>query len=411
MAALLPQVARVCRLPVLVSVLAGPLAVSPVFGQVLRDEPVRLFDRRVTITADVSATGGARDDEAFFNYTDYERNALRTFQAGLTALWQPLARLSALAEVRTDDFARLELRAAYIRVRPFREAPLDIQMGRIPPVFGAFGRRAYESDRILIGYPLAYQYLTSLRADALPASAQDLIVMRGRGWQSSFPIGSTYAGPGLPLVSAFRWDTGVQAYWAAGMFEAAAALTQGTLSNPRVDDDNGGKQLAGRIAVQPSAAVKVGGSIARGAWIADTVPLQTSSAAQTVVGADVEWSAGRWLVRGETIWSRWNVPFVSRPAEGSDLRALGTWIEGRYRLTPRVYLASRIDRLAFSTVGDPVTSVAPQTWDANVSRIEGGLGLLLHRNLVWRTVVQHNRRAGGRVRERTFVSSQLSWWF
>ena len=36
--------------------------------------------------------------------------------------------------------------------------------------------------------PLGYQYLTSLRYDALPASADELLNMRGRGWLSSFSI-------------------------------------------------------------------------------------------------------------------------------------------------------------------------------------------------------------------------------
>ena len=31
---------------------------------------------------------------------------------------------------------------------------------------------------------------------------------------SSYPVGSQTPGPGVPLVTAFRWDTGVQAHWA-----------------------------------------------------------------------------------------------------------------------------------------------------------------------------------------------------
>jgi len=36
-------------------------------------------------------------------------------------------------------------------------------------VIGAFARQAYGRDNLVIGTPLAYQYLTSLRPDALPA--------------------------------------------------------------------------------------------------------------------------------------------------------------------------------------------------------------------------------------------------
>jgi hypothetical protein len=409
MAALPHLVHRVIRLPALATVLAGHLLMAPpAFAQWLRDEPLRLFDQRLTIAADVSATAGARDDEAFFNYTDYERNALRTLRIAITAAWQPLPRLAALTEVRSDDLSRVEIAAAYLRVRPFADMALDIQAGRIPPVFGAFGRRAYSSDRLLIGYPLAYQYLTSLRPDALPASANDLILMRGRGWQSSFPIGSRYAGPGLPLVSAFRWDTGIQARWTGGTLEAAVSLTQGTLANPRVDDDNGGKQIAGRLAVQPLPAVRLGVSAARGAWIADAVPVEAHTGAQTALGVDAELSAGRWLVRGETVWSRWDVPFVHVPPEGNGVSALAGWLEGRYRISPRISLAARVDRLGFSRL---TVNETQREWDADVSRVEAGIGYSLQRNVIWRTVVQYNTRDGGRVRRRTFVSSQLGWWF
>ena len=52
--------------------------------------------------------------------------------------------------------------------------------------FGAFARRTYANDNPLIGYPLAYQYLTSLRPDAVPATADALafaepVVARGDG--------------------------------------------------------------------------------------------------------------------------------------------------------------------------------------------------------------------------------------
>ena len=49
----------------------------------------------------------------------------------------------------------------------------------------------------------------------------------------------------MPLVSAFRWDTGVQAHAKVGMVSATAAVTAGTVSNPLFSDDNQGRQFAG----------------------------------------------------------------------------------------------------------------------------------------------------------------------
>src|SRR6478609_6170581 len=87
-----------------------------------------------------------------------------------------------------------------------------------------FARRTYGPDaNPLIGYPLAYQYLTSLRPDAVPASADDLLAMRARGWRASYPVGNPVPGPGVPLVSAYRWDTGVQAHYANTRVDAAVA--------------------------------------------------------------------------------------------------------------------------------------------------------------------------------------------
>ena len=384
-----------------------PVAVHAQFPS----EPVQLFDGRVRLGGEISATFGAHDDEAFFNYTDYERNTLRTFRAALSGEWQPANRLAFLAEVRTDDFEQAEAYAAYVRVRPWRPLQLDIQAGRIPPVFGAFGRRRYQSDQILIGYPLAYQYLTSLRADSIPANADDLLQMRGRGWRSSFPIGSTVPAPGMPMISAFRWDTGVEATWWGPSIEAAVSVTAGTLSNPRLGDDNAGKQVAGRVAGRPVTGLVVGASAARGAWVSDDVAGVKGSPAQTTFGADAEYSRDHWLVRSELVWSRWNVPFSTPPVEGTTVGALAGWVEGRYRLNPRIYVAGRADRLTFSDITGHMFEGTPTPWDAPVTRFEVGGGYLVQRNLVLRVIAQWNRRAGGRVESRTYFSTQVAWWF
>lgn len=378
-------------------------------SQVLPSEPVQLFDGRVRLGGEVTVTVGEKDDEAFFNYTDYERNTLRTIRLAASGIWQPASRLAFLGEVRTDDFERLGAYAAYVRVRPWRDLPLDIQAGRIPPVFGAFGRRVYQSDQILIGYPLAYQYLTSIRSDSLPATADDLLQMRGRGWLSNFPLGGSGPAPGLPLISAFRWDTGVQAQLSTGPMDAAMAVTTGTLSNPRFGDDNDGKQVVGRVLVRPVTGLEIGGSAARGAWISDDVPVIKGSRSQQAFGGDIEYSRDYWLVRSEFVWSSWDVPFLEVPPEGSTISALGAWVEGRYRLTPRMDIAARFDRLTFSTITGAF--FGRDEWDAPVTRFEFGGGYSLQRNLVLRAVVQTNSRDGGRVRDRTFVSGQVAWWF
>lgn len=387
----------------------GFLAPPPLSAQT---GPVQLFGGTLRFAGEASVTVGAADDDAFFNYTDYERNALRTVRLAATALWQPRPRLAMVAEIRTDDFSDVYASALYLRVRPWRTVPLDVQAGRIPPVFGVHGRQTYDAGRILIGYPLAYQYLTSLRADAIPSDAGDLLRMRARGWLSSFPVGETDAAAGVPVISAFRWDTGVQARWQARRFDTAIALTQGTLANPRISDDNGHPQVSGRFAAHLSPAVRIGVSAARGRFLSDNLPVAgRAHGDQVSAGADAEYSYSRWLVRSEVVWTRWRLPFAITPPEGDRVSALGAWVEGRYRLTPRFYVAGRVDRLGFSRVTGRSPFERRDTWDAGLRRVEAGAGYSIFRNLVARAVVQVNDRDGGRVTRRTYLSSQVAWWF
>ena len=86
--------------------------------------------------------------------------------------------------------------------------------------------------------------LTSLRPDALPASTDELLQMRARGWRSSFSVGESTPAPGVPLAASLTWDTGVQVIAGLKAVTLVGAVTNGTLSNPRVSDDNGGKTVA-----------------------------------------------------------------------------------------------------------------------------------------------------------------------
>ena len=147
-------------------------------------------------SAPKSSATFAPEDPGFFNYTSYEFSALRNLRMGVSAEIRANDHVQVLGEVRLDQGRVLEAYGLFVRVRPWPARRFDIQAGRIPPTFGAMSRTAYGSGNILIGQPLAYQYLTSIRPDALPATADDLLRMRGRGWLSNFPVGNTAPDPG-----------------------------------------------------------------------------------------------------------------------------------------------------------------------------------------------------------------------
>ena len=173
-------------------------------------------------------------------------------------------------------------------------------------------------------------------------------------------------------------------------------------------DDNSEKQAAVRVRLAPLPGLVLGVSGARGRY--DTDELQTANAAigrpgplhQSSVGFDVEYARGYWIVRGESIWTRWDSELI-----GGGLEGVGSFVEARYKFLPGFYAAARWDDLRFEHVGD----ADPFTWDAPVTRFEAGAGYQWHRQLLTKLTVQHNRRDGGNVDSDTFVAVQALFWF
>lgn len=383
-----------------------------VSAQVVPTEPISAANGRVIVGAEITGTY-ASEDPGFFNYTDYEYSGLRNLRIGLTAEVRATRRIQFLGELRLDHWDHLQPFALYVRLRPWPERRFDVQAGRIPTTFGAFGRGGYGTANLLIGVPLAYQYLTSIRADALPASADDLLQMRARGWLSTFPLGRLEADRGLPIINTVRADTGVQVHGVNGMFEWTGAITTGSLSNPRVSDDNDGRQIAGRIVARPVAALAIGASVARGAFlnrvIEESLPdVRAEDGVQRVIGVDAEYSEGRFLVRGEVIHAQWRLPNQLRDTNERDLGARSVMAETRYRIYPGVQVAARIERLAFSTLRLGNTR---QAWEAPVRRLELGGSYSFTRNVTFKGSWQRNVRDGGRILEDNLLATQIVYWF
>jgi hypothetical protein len=364
---------------------------------------------------EATVVAGPVDNEAFFNYTDYEHNELRIARVRLLGEWRVVSRFSILGEARTENGDGVQIPALYARWQPWSERNLTVQFGRIPPVIGGFGRRAYGRDNPVVGSPLGYQYLTSLRPDALPTNADDLLKMRGRGWQPSYPLGSQSVAPGLPVISSSRWDTGAEASWTTHTIDVAGAVTLGSPATPVVRDPSDGLMYSGRVAAHLPGAITLGFSAARGAWIdrsvMDLLPAHLHNMnSETVFGTDVEGGVGPWLVRAEWLHATFVLPFISVPDPGS-LGTSSAFAEVRYRLFTRWQIAGRVDHLGFSDIVGTVNGGAPTSWDAPVDRVEGVLGYRVLRNLEVRGGYQYNWRDGGRVHNRGYPTVLASIWF
>jgi len=381
-------------------------------AQILPEQPISVAGGHVVFGAEVSATF-APDDPGFFNYTSYEFSALRNFRLSASTEIRATDHVQVLGEVRFDQGRVLEAYGLYVRVRPWPARRFDIQAGRVPPTFGAMTRTAYGSSNLMIGQPLAYQYLTSIRPDALPGTPDDLLRMRARGWLSRFPVGNSADAPGLPIVSTTKWDTGVQLHGVTGMLEWTGSVTAGSLSDPRFRDNNTGRQFAGRAVLRPNAAMLFGVSASRGAWLNDTLERDVAGddaepVEQIAFGGDAEYSRGPFLVRGEAIRSTWRMPQFDALQLQEPLAVISSLIEGRYKIVPGLYLAMRGERLDFSKVRGTAGLVE---WEAQTYRFETAAGWSVTRNIMVKGAWQRNGRDGGRVRKDALFAAQVLYWF
>jgi hypothetical protein len=408
--------ALACRL--MLGIAAMLVAAPVVRAQDWYPAPITAWNDRIVFSGGVTAGIGA-DDEGYFNYTDYDHDALRLVRFNATTLVRPGSRIAFLLELRAegdsvDGHWTAGAYAAYLRLKPWARA-VELEAGIVPTAFGAFPTRSYPGDNLLIGYPLAYQYLTSLRPDAVPASADELVAHAAQGWLTGYSVGRPGLDTGVPLAAVFRYDTGARLRLGStrSRVESLTSLTTGTLANPGLDH-NGAPQIASRIVFRPLVGLVVGASASHGDFLDgdlhDALPpaFRGNRYAQDAWGWDAEYSRAYWLVRTEMVGSRWHLPAIAAPYLPGALTARGWYVEGRYKIVPGVYAAARYDSLRF---GDVTTSSGPAAWDADVSRTEVGVGVALTRTITLKGTIQHNRRDGGRVGRSTLPAVQVVLWF
>ena len=357
----------------------------------------------------------APEDPGWFNYTGYESSTLRLFRADLAAEARLAPFASVLFDVRSDNLEAPRVYALYLRLTPWKGREVDLQAGLVPPVFGAFPRRRYAFENPLPGTPLAYQYLTNLREDSVPSRSEELVAQRGRGWRVRYPVGSTEAGPGVPLVE--RRAVGRRRAAAA---RPRAALARGGRHAGDAQLPAGARRQRRQAGLRPPRpgrrpllrgrclGVLRGVPRARGAGRAPgerratrtgSRPRASTCSGPTATGSCAPRPCG----------AAFTLPALDPTRIEDPLPALGLFAEARYKLLPGLYLARPA-----STISPPRGSRATwalQTWDAPVTRVEAGAGWAPLRHVLLKASWQHNWRDGGTVRESDLVAGQVDLWF
>ena len=289
-----------------------------------------------------------------------------------------IERLQFLGEMRVDRGEHVRSRTACTRAsdRGCRAASI-FRLGGVPPTFGAFGRGAYGTEQSAhrVSAGVSIPHLAPHRrtagdgrgtaAHARPRVARQLSAGQHRRRSGAarcqrVPLGHRCAGarrsghrrvdrrgdrPARCPIRVWTTTTAAVSSRAAWSCTPTPALAIGDLCRAAAPFS------VGRL--QPSCRRHAGE--------------RCRSAARS--GVDAEYSAGRFLGRGEIIWSRWTLP---TPFTGGPLTAIS--VAGRSALPLLPGRPSRGARRASRLQPHQSGAERAEAWDAPVKRFEVGAG-------------------------------------
>ena len=211
-------------------------------------------------------------------------------------------------------------------------------------------------------------------------STDELARMRGRGWLTNYSIGNTTPAAGLPIANALRWDTGLQVRWQRDPVTVYGAVTQGTIGDPRLSDDNGGPQLAARRRVHAAPRDRrwAGRSRPAPTWSRDLTPRAAWTAGHPQPPAGGLRGRRRGVARPlagarRAAYGTDGDSPRTRATRSGDLDAMASMVEARVQAVAGT-LRGRPHRAPRLLGTSPRPRRASSTWDADVTRLELGGG-------------------------------------
>jgi hypothetical protein len=272
------------------------------------------------------------------------------------------------------------LYGGYVTFKDVAGGPVSFNAGLIPTTIGQWGPRTHSDTNPLVGVPLMWNHETSLFLWEPQAGVADLLAAR-----DTRPQG------GVPMVYESWWNTGVEAYGSAGAFDWSLAAITGSPSLPTRDRAKDLPQGTVRLVWNASPALAVGASGFGGTWLWYGLPGITDKSADDKLnyggGADLTWTMRYLEVHSEYMVERWDHPVLPT------LKAQSAYLEAKYKLHPRWYVAARGETFRPDKVRDDSGNLVH--WDYPVNRIEYGVGFHPTPGVTIKGVIQSNRFVGG----------------
>ena len=243
------------------------------------------------------------------------------------------------AEVRLDEYA--------LRVTPWEDGRLTVQVGKFATVVGNWVPRHLSWENPFINAPLIYENVTSIQDKSAPLSPLDFIY--GPFYYEKYAFNPVIWGP--------SYASGVSVSGRLGRFDYAVEMKNASLSS-RPESWNVTEQgfdnptFSGRVGFRPNEAWNFGLSASEGPYFRQeaepTLPAgrDIDDYREFVLGQDASFAWRHLQVWVEFYEARFEVPRVG------DADTFAYYIEAKYKFTPQFFGALRWNQQLFGDINN-----------------------------------------------------------
>ena len=253
------------------------------------------------------------------------------------------------AELRVDEYA--------LRYTPWRDGRLSVQAGKFATVVGNWVARHSAWENPFITAPLPYEKLTGMWDIQPPDKLSTLL-----RWAHVPPFGVPGAEKSdkhlrLPMIWGPAYGSGaaMALQWRTFDFSAEVKNTALSARPESWDFDDGSWEpptYSARLGWRPNAMWNLGLSASDGPYLLpETTAIPTGYGLedyrQIVLGHDLGFAWRHWQIWAEFFASRFLIPRIG------DADVYASYVEAKYKFTPRFFGALRLGKQNFGTLTAP----------------------------------------------------------
>lgn len=272
-----------------------------------------------------------------------------------------------------DHHLRLRVDEYALRVTPWSDGRLNIQIGQFATVVGNWAQRHLSWENPFIDPPLPYGNLTGIWDREAVTHAGTLLA-----WSHVQPASGgadVYADKDqrLPIIWGPAYASGVAVSGVWGKFEYALELKNVALaarpeSWSATEVEWRHPTVSSRIGWRPNVMWNLGLSASRGTYLRSEAAYDLPAGyglgdyRETIVGHDIGFAWRHFQFWAEVYAARFEIPLVG------DVETAAYYLEAKYKFTPRFFGAVRWNQQLFSEVDTSAAGRVP--WSRDVWRID-----------------------------------------